>query len=276
MPALIRILKPDGLYPAPYAADSLADAARHEPDEGIYTVTNTYEQFKVLKLEAHLDRMEDSARRAQIALQLNRPRLRKALRELIAEADYGDVRFRVTVGKDEPDAFILSVEPFTPPSGALISQGVRVISAANSARHNAAAKTTDWMHSRQALADAMLPGIYDTFLLDAAGNIMEGLSSNAYVIQDGVLRTAGSGVLPGIAQQIVFEIAESILPLRRDAARIADLALFEEAFLTSSSRGIIPVVEIDGHSLGDGTPGPLTRALRQAYDEWVARHLESL
>ncbi|MDX1995329.1 MAG: aminotransferase class IV [bacterium] len=276
MPTLIRRLTPNGLEPVDYEADSLNDAARFEPDDGVYTVTNTFETTKVLKLNAHLDRMEDSARRADIPLVLDRPRLRAVLRQVILEAGYGDVRFRVTVSRQNPEAFILTVEPFKPLSPVLIEQGVRVITAPNSARSNPAAKTTDWMHQRQAIADRLTAGLYDAILLDENGFMLEGLSSNFYAIINGELRTAGAGVLPGIAQQIVFEIAPGILPLRRDAPHIDDLPQIEEAFITSSSRGIVPVVEIDDYTLGDGTPGAKTKALRTVYQAWVDDHLEEL
>jgi len=276
MPALIRLLTQDGLKPADYTADSLAEAAQYEPDDGVYTVTNTYNTFQTLKLNAHLDRLEDSARRADVALQLDRARLRAALRQMIAEAGYGDVRFRITVPRATPDQFILTIEPFTPPSEQLIQQGVRCITAPNRARQNAAAKTTGWMHARQALSEAMPPGIYDTFLLDAGGYILEGLGSNFYAIWQNTLHTAGEGVLRGIAQQVVFEIAPDILPLKKAALHVDQLAEFQEAFLTSSSRGIIPVVEVDGIPIADGKPGTYTLRLREAYTEWVSANLRDL
>jgi branched-subunit amino acid aminotransferase/4-amino-4-deoxychorismate lyase len=114
MPCYIRILTPQGLQPVPYTADSLADAVRYEPSDGIYTVTNTYHTVQVLKFDAHLDRLEDSARRESIPLRLDRRRLRQGLRQMIAEAGFGDVRFRITVSRQQPDHFILSVEPFKP------------------------------------------------------------------------------------------------------------------------------------------------------------------
>lgn len=276
MPTLIRLLTQDGLQPVDYTAEDLAEAAQHETDDGVYTVSNTYNTFQTLKLDAHLDRLEDSARRSDIPLQLNRGRLRAALREMITEADYGDVRFRVTVPRNRPDQFVLSIEPFSPPAEQVMQQGVRCITAPNRARRNAAAKTTDWMHARQALAEAMPEGIYDTFLLDADGYILEGLGSNFYAIWQDTLHTAGEGVLAGIAQQIVFEIAPAILPVRKEALHVDRLPEFQEAFLTSSSRGIIPVVEIDGTLIGDGKPGAYTAQLRNAYEKWVEAELQDL
>ncbi|MEZ4667071.1 MAG: aminotransferase class IV [Anaerolineae bacterium] len=72
-------------------------------------------------------------------------------------------------------------------------------------RQNPSAKTTGWMHDRD---QVNLPeGIFTGLLLDFEGKILEGMSSNFYAILNGELRTAGEGVLPGIAQQIIFEIA---------------------------------------------------------------------
>lgn len=276
MPCYIRLLTPEGLQPITYAAESLADAVSHEPADGIYTVTNTYHTTKTLKLHAHLDRMEDSARRAGISLQLDRTRLRHALREMILDAGYGDVRFRLTVGARNPASVLISLEPYHPPADDLIQVGVRCITAPNSARQNAEAKTTGWMSARQRLADAMPPDIYDTFLLDTNGNILEGLASNFYATLYGVLYTAGSGVLKGISRQIVLHVAPPILPVNESPAHVSQIPRMEEAFLSSSSRGIIPVIEIDGIPIGGGIPGENTRRLRTAYQSWVNDHLEEL
>jgi branched-chain amino acid aminotransferase len=276
MPTQIRILTPTNLENAAYTANSLAEATHHEPYEGVYTVTNTYQTTKVLKLDAHLDRLEDSARQADIPLVLDRVRLRAALREMILAAEYGDVRFRITVPKATPDNLILTIEPYTAPSSQLIETGVRVITVANSARHNAAAKTSDWLHDREALERSLPAGVYTALLCDEDGFLLEGISSNFYALLDGEMRTAGAGVLQGIAQQIVFEIAPALLPVRKDAVHRRDLPRLDEAFITSSSRGIIPIVQIDEYVLSGGSPGAMSRQLRAAYDEWANAHLEDL
>jgi branched-chain amino acid aminotransferase len=276
MPCLIRILTPDGLHPADYTADSLAEAAHHEPRDGVYTVTNTFNTYGVLKLSAHLDRMEDSARRAGIPLQLDRARLRQALREVITESGFGDVRFRITVPSEQPDTFILSAEPFRPLDPAVYAQGIRVVTIPNSARQNAEAKTSGWMHDREQIERNLPEGIFTGLLLDEHRRILEGTSSNFYAIRDGRLYTAREGVLPGIAQQIVLEIAPGIVEVIREPVTAEDIPRLDEAFITSSSRGIVPVVEIDGHAIGDGKPGSITRQLREAYRAWVDEHLETL
>lgn len=273
-PCLIRTLMPDGrLEPAAYTAESLAEALPHEPD-GIYTIASTFQRTRVLKLDAHLDRMEDSAQREGIPLRLDRARLRAALRQMIEEAGYTESRFRITVPRAQPDRAILSLEPFTPPGPELIARGVRCATVPGLARRNPEAKTSDWAHSRRQAA--LPPGVYEGLLVSADGSILEGFSSNFYAVLDGALRTAGAGVLPGVAQQIVFEVAPAVLPVQREAARLTDIPRMAEAFLTSSSRGVIPIVAIDGQRVGGGVPGPHTQAIRVRYNAWVESHLEAL
>ena len=276
MPAIVKRLTAAGMVDVDYAAASLDEAAEFEPRYGVYTLSNTYHCTQALLLDAHLDRLEDSAHREGFALRYDRQRLRQALRRMIEDSGYGDARFRISVTGDRPSEMLLSIEPFQPPTLNVIRNGVRCNTSAQVARLNPAAKASEWMHIRKRLAAARPPHIYETFIVDADGDILEGLSSNFYAIEDGELRTAGAGVLAGISRQIVLEICAPIIPPRLEAPRRANIPHFSEAFLTSSSRGIIPVVEIDGISIGGGSAGKITGKLRDAYERWVAAHLEEL
>jgi branched-chain amino acid aminotransferase len=276
MPTMIRVLNPDLSLDIPaYTAETLAAAGEHEPFDGIYTVTNTYQTTKVLKLDAHLDRLEDSARRASIPLELNRAAIRKTLRSMIQEAQYGDVRFRITVPRAQTDQYILTIEPYTKPSESILHEGVRCVTIGIH-RENAAAKTLDWMHERTAIERSLPKGIYTALLCNPAQEILEGVSSNFYAITKDKLYTATEGVLAGIAQQIVFEIAPPIISIMHHPISVAEIEDIDEAFITSSSRGIIPVIEIDGISVSQGKRGQITQQLQQAYAAWSTTHLEEL
>ncbi len=276
MAAIVKRLTADGLLDTGIAVDSLREAAKHESRRGVYTVSNTYNCTQVLLLDAHLDRLEDSAHRECIALRYDRDRLRYALRRMIVESGYGDVRFRISVPADAPREMILSIEPFQPPAPELRNKGARCITSSVAARLNPDSKSSEWMHKRQALEAAMPTGIYETFLVNGQGRILEGLSCNFYAIEEGELLSAGEGVLAGISRNIVFEVCAGIIPLRMEAPLVDNIPRFSEAFLTSSSRGIIPVVEIDGSTIGDGTVGATMTKLRDAYERWVADRLEEL
>lgn len=275
MPFFARQLTPDGLTPVGYAADSLTDAAAHEP-QGVYTITNTYPNLQALMLDAHLARLEDSARRESIPWQLDRARLRAALRQVIIESGFGVVRFRITVPRDTPDQPVLSVEPFHPPAPEVYERGIRCVTVSDQRRVNPAAKTTGWMTQRRNVQDAFPEGVTEGLLVSADGYLLEGLTSNFYALLDGTLHTAGDGVLPGIGRLGVYQVAPAIVPLSLEAVRVDDVPRLDEAFITSASRGIVPVVEIDGTRIGNGAPGPTTRRLREAYNAWVQTQLEDI
>lgn len=275
MPTSIKRLTHKGLIDVDYTAEDLKSASEYEPNDGIYTLTITYNMTQTLMFDAHLDRLEDSAQHENISLQVDRTQLKSALRQMITESGFGDVKFRVTVPRDAPE-LILTIEPFTPPSQTLIEQGARCITSQEATRHNPTAKTTQWAHDRKKLESAMPDGVYHTFLVNQDGYLLEGTSSNFYAILNGELRTAGEGVLGGISQRIVFQTHEGIIPLRKDPVHVDDIPNFSEAFLTSSTRGIIPVIEIDGIAIGDGKVGEKTKQLRQAYQAWMNEHLEEL
>ncbi len=276
MPALIKRLTARGLADVVYAADSLNQAAQYEASAGVYTVSNTRNCTQTLLFDAHLDRLEDSARRESIPLRYDRQQLRGALREVILASGYGDVRFRISASAAAPDELLLSIEPYTPPSETLLGLGARCNTSSQLARQNPASKSSDWMHRRKTLETTRPADIVETFLVDARGNILEGLGSNFYAIVADELRTAGSGVLAGISRRIVFAVCVDILTLRLDAPWLDELPTFSEAFFSSSSRGIIPVVEIDGLAIGNGAPGEKTGQLREAYERWVVANLAEL
>lgn len=276
MPCLIRRLTATGLVDVDYSADSLAEAVQHEPRDGVYTVASTMDTYRVVKLSAHLDRLTDSAQREGISYSLPHDVLRAGLRDLITLAGYGDVKFRVTVTRDTPNEPILSVEPFGGYPSTWYNDGVKVITVPNSARHNAAAKGTNWMHERKAIDSTMPEDVHTAILLDERGYLLEGTGSSFYAVLRDTLYTAIENVLPATSQQVVFGIAPDIMPLVRRPVHMDDVPNLQGAFISSSSRGIVPVIQIDEVVIGDGKPAPIVQQLRAAYEQWMHDHAESL
>ena len=276
MPAIVRRFTTHGLEKVEYTVNSLAEAVASEPYDGVYTVSNTRQRTKTLLIDAHLDRLEASARRERIPLRYDRQQLKAALRAMILASGYGDVRFRVSAPASRPDTLMLTLEPYEPPDQSLIMKGVKCVTSNAERRKDPSAKTSDWMHVRAKLQGAMAPESYEIVLLDKNGCMLEGASSNFYAVLDGQLHTAGSGMLAGISRRIVLEVCRDVMPLRLQAPRLDELPDFREAFLSSSSRGIVPIVRIDEHVIGDGMVGENTFRLRHAYQQWVAEHLEEL
>lgn len=275
MPTTIGILTEQGLIDPDYTADSLAAALQFEPD-GIYTVASTFKRNHALLLDAHLDRMEESARLEGIPLQLNRFSLRRALRTLIDRSSYANSRYRITVPRHDPKRFIISLEPFAGVPPQIREEGVKVATV-EIARRNPRAKTNDWSRQRATAAEQILKDIYEGIIVNESAQLLEGFGSNFYAIRDGLLYTADESlVLGGISRKVALQVIPNVLPLRLTPITRADVPFLDEAFLTSSSRGVIPIVQIDEQFIGSGEPGPLTQEIARQYDAWVEAHLEPI
>jgi branched-subunit amino acid aminotransferase/4-amino-4-deoxychorismate lyase len=106
--------------------------------------------------------------------------------------------------------------------------------------------------------------------------ILEGLTSNFFYIWEGELGTAGRDVLPGITRREILFVARHSLsiPIRFRALNLEQVPFIQEAFICSSSREIVPVVQLNNVQIGSGEVGPLTRKLMQAYKESVLERAE--
>lgn len=268
------ILTPNGLTSTSYRVDSLAEATQHEPP-GVYTVARTFQTGQALLLDAHLDRLEESARLENIPLQIDREQLRRGLRELLLKSGYEEARFRITIPENEENCIYLALEPLKPVPPEIRQNGVRVITV-QTKRENPLAKTTEWMTQRLEATAGRMEGMYEAFLVAENGDILEGTSSNFYAILDGTLHTADQNILKGISRIVLLEVARDVLPISLTPVGVENIPQFHEAFLTSSSRGVIPIIEIDGQPIGNGTPGAISLELQRRYDAWTAQHTEPI
>jgi branched-chain amino acid aminotransferase len=274
IPILTAILTPSGLEATPYAAASLNDAERYEP-AGVYTVTRTFHRTGALGLSAHLDRLAESAHLVGIPAIPDHAALRAALRHLLNRAGYPETRFRITIPHAAPACAYFALEPLAPVPESYRTEGVAV-QTFPVRRANPVAKSTAWMGQRDDLVAQLRPGVYEGILTAETGDLLEGFGSNFYAILDGTLRTAGTGVLNGISRRIVLEVAPGMLPVVLEPMTLADIGLLQEAFMTSSSRAVIPIVQINDQAVGNGAPGPLTRRIAAAYDRWANEHVEPI
>jgi branched-chain amino acid aminotransferase len=100
------------------------------------------------------------------------------------------------------------------------------------------------------------------------GEIAECTTSNLFIVKDGAALTPplDAGLLPGITREFVFELGADVgIPVREAVLRDDDLFGADEAFLTSTTREVVPIVQIDDRRIGAGAPGSVTRALLDAF-----------
>ncbi len=259
----------------PERKDSL-DAAAGSLPPGAYTTLRTYSNSKANNLESHFLRLEETARLAGRPLQLERQGLRQALRQAVQS--YGgafDLRMRILLDlKDEQ--LYLAAEPLRTPPELAYQQGVKVITCSY-VRQNPKAKLTSTMLGAEMLRRSLPSDVNEAVMLDPENRLLEGLSSNFFAVLTGVLWTAEQGVLSGITRQAILEeVRTAGLPLRLEGLPLAELPQASEAFISSASRGVLPVRMVDSLVIGSGAPGPITRQLSQLYQARIERDLEEI
>ncbi len=288
-PAIIvyKYTRDDRLEPVPLAqpAARLDEVSAWLPG-GLYTTFRTYDHGRrVLGLDSHLARLaEAKLAQADLAGQVDlvgNARLRSllglALQKLCDQVGAPEVRVRLSVDQTEqPGTLYLAAEPVQPIPPEVYSEGVRLASS-RLKREHPELKQTDFILQSKTERQSMPPGVYELLLLDESGAILEGMTSNFYGVRQGTLFTAGTGILAGVTRQVVLKCAQAEgIPLVLQPVRLAELDSLDEAFITSSSRGVVPAVQIDAARIGSGRPGPLSRRLGLLYERAVLDQAERI
>lgn len=279
----IKIWKLSGLAgqsPEPVFLDkepcNLDQVTRVLPAGG-YTTLRTFDKFRVLRFEDHTNRLEETADLAGMPVHLDRAALSAALRLALDGFPASDARVRISLDLTQAVGTIyLVLEPLHTPSDLDYQNGVRVVTR-HMHRENPKAKLTNFIATADDIRRSLPQGINEAVMIGEDDRALEGLSSNFFGVIDGVIWTAGQGVLSGITRTLVVEVAkEKGLPLRLEGVPLQDFGRLDEAFITSASRAVLPVVEIDGNIVGSGRPGPITRSVLDGYRARIERELETL
>ncbi len=237
---------------------------------GVYTTFRTFHSDQILPLESHIHRLEESAGLIGIPIVIDREAIHRALRLAVQPYLPGDTRLRLTLDlEQEPGSLYISVELLQTPDPEDYLHGVRLVTIPYQ-RENPLAKRTNFIDVAEQARRYLPDGAYEGLLVTQDGRLLEGLSSNFFAILPGQASpevwTAGEGVLSGITRALVLEIVTRLgIPLRLECPRLNQLGLMQEAFITSSSRSILPVRLVDVTRIASGDPGPLTKRLMEVY-----------
>jgi len=276
-----RIAYVNGLY-VPHA-----DAFVHVEDRGYQFADGVYEVCEVrggymVDERRHMERLARSLDAIHIAMPMPLAALGVVLRETIRRnrVRYGFVYLQITRGvarrdhyfpdPEVPPSIVVTARAVDPSKGeATAGQGIAIITVPDNRWERVDIKTTGLLPNVLAKEAAKQAGAREAWFVDAAGHVTEGGSTNAWIVTgEGrlVTRPAESGILRGITRTVMLEVAEQLqLRVEERPFTVAEALAAREAFVTSATNFATPVVRIDGHSIGDGTPGPVARALRANY-----------
>ena len=255
---------------------SLGESVQSVETDCAYTVAHTLAGRRVVRFERHLKRLFESARHLGYEPGIGDVSIRRLLCDALERYGWERSRFRITLLRE--GGLIIAIEPYSGVPLELRSRGVDCALAPHAARDAPDTKTTSWMAARSSLSHRR---VYEVLLCDEGGFVLEGSSSNVFFVagesQTPVLRTAEKGILKGVTRAIVLELAETKardIDVQRAPVHISELEHTGEAFICSSTRGVVPIRRIDDRIYT--APGACTSRISQLYDEWVEAHAEPL
>ncbi len=274
----------DALVPAADAQVSVFDRG-FRSGEGVFETVRAYKAH-TFRLHAHLDRAEAGARELAFDLPA-RADLVHAVTEVaranLSEFDGADsaVRIIVTPGAIDPRS-PLPGTPLGGPTVVVTSQPLAMDAAVYREGVEATAvpwsrelphiKATSYLASVRARRVAAQQGAYEALLTDDRGRILEGSFSNVFAVVAGRLVTppTSAGILAGVTRATVLEVAKGQeIPVDERPLTLDELATADEAFLTATTRELVPLVRVAGRRVGSGRPGRLTASLHEGYRDLV-------
>lgn len=250
------------------------DMGTRELPQGGYTTFRTFEHYKVLRLGEHFERLEQTARLAGKPLSLDRPRILAALRQAMAAYPSEEIRVRVILDlEQEIGSLYFLLDALVVPTERDYITGVRIVTK-ELHRDNPKAKLTTFIETADQIRQTLPPGINEALMVGEDGHVLEGLSSNFFAVKDGKIWTAEQGVLSGITRSMVLDAARALnIEVVLVGVRYDELRKLEEAFITSASRAVLPVSEIDGFPVNGGMPGLITQKLLTQYRQMINSEL---
>ncbi|HTU98925.1 MAG TPA: aminotransferase class IV [Luteitalea sp.] len=259
--------------------------------EGVYEVLRTYRQRPFLYPE-HMRRLRASADRVALDCPLDDGALLTRIDETVAAAALdGDAYVRILLTRGVGDivydpracptpTLVIIVKPHVDPPAEALTNGVKLAMADVVRNHpgsvDPAIKSNNLLNNALAMQQAYREGAFEALMRNHRGELCECAQSNFFVVRDGVLLTppTDAGLLVGVTRAFVLELAAQLgIPAEERVLRDADLASAQEAFLTSTTREIVPVVQVGTQVIGEGTPGPVTQRLMRAFTDAVPSRL---
>ena len=252
---------------------SLDAVTRQLPDpDGYYSTFRTYDGCtRVLGLKAHLRRLYDPVTSPDV----NGSFLRRQLVPLLEHFLPDEARVRLIMTK-QGKVYVVA-EPLKLLSDEVYENGVRV-ETTQVHRDSPRLKSTAFIGAsdseRKHIAQE---GIFEALLVKS-GKILEGMTSNFFHVKDNILYTAQRDILLGVTRRSIIHLARGrgVEVKKYQPLKLDQLSEVDEAFITSSSRGVVPVIQMDQVTIGQGRPGEITRMLRSAYDEYVIAKAERI
>jgi branched-chain amino acid aminotransferase len=250
--------------------------------DGVFEGIRVYKK-RIFEFEAHIDRLYNSAKGIRLDIPMSREKLMEATRKTVEANGVVDGYIRLVITRGvgslglnpftcETPTVIIIADKIQPYPKELCEKGMKVISATTVRNHPLAippqVKSLNYLNNILAKIEALDNDVPEAIMYNHNGYVAEATVDNVFMVRKGVVYTppVEAGGLEGITREVVIRLAkkEGIEVIEKNLTRF-DLYISDELFLTGTAAEVIGIVEIDGRVIGDGSPGPLTKQLRDKF-----------
>ena len=262
--------------------------------DGVFEGIRSY-NGKVFMLDEHLDRLYESAKSIWLTIPMSKEQMKEAVLQTLRVNKLRDAYIRVVVSRGDGD---LGLDPRKCPKpnviiitdrielfpNELYERGIEMVTV--SVRRNSPQalnpniKSLNYLNNILAKIEAINAGKPEGLMLTLDGYVAEGTGENIFIVKRKELFTppAYMGILKGITRQVVMNLAREMgYPVHETVLTLHDVYTADECFITGTAAEIVPVVKLDDRTIGEGVPGPITKALIQkfrAYTQQVGVPIE--
>ena len=242
---------------------------------------------KIFKLSEHLDRLYDSAKAIWLTIPMPKDEMATVTEEAVKRSGIAEAYIRHIITRGVGD---LGLDPRKCPKPSIIiivdtirlfpeevyETGLRVVTAGTPIPHREAlsprVKSLNYLPHILAKIEGIHSGADEVLMLDSEGHVAEGSGQNIFVVKNGAIRTPApyAGILKGVTRDVVIELArEAGYDMQETMLNRYDVYTADEAFFTGTASELIAIRQVDGRTIGNGKPGPVTRDLRSRFQARV-------
>lgn len=243
---------------------------------GVFDFLRTYNRVP-FKLQEHVQRLQNSANLIGLSLPWSTEEIAAIAKNTLERNHFPEANIRIVVtGGYSADFITPSGQPslmviITPVSQYpknYYEQGIKVITV-QTERFLPKSKSLSYISAISALQQAKLNQAVEALYVNQQGQVLEGTTTNFFVFRGSQLITPKKNILKGITRDVVLELAKNQFEIVEQPIDYSDLSDFDEAFITSSTKEIMPVVQIDEFQISPGKPGTKTQLLMDLFHKYT-------
>ena len=254
--------------------------------DGIFEGIRVY-HGKIFERDAHVERLFHSAKAIRLTIPLSAPQICAAMEEAVSANGFRDCYIRLIVTRGigylglnpdrcEKPSVIVIADTITMYPREMYENGMAVVTSSVIRNHPNAlsprVKSLNYLNNILAKIEANDAGVPEAVMLNGEGNVAECTGDNIFIVRGGLVHTPAThdGILEGITRKVVIGLCSKLaLSVIEKTLQRHDLYISDECFLTGTAAEIIAVTKIDGRTIGDGKPGPITRRLTEAFQRHI-------